>query len=56
MSSVNDSIRKKLEALPPHIYKLAMEAIKLSESGLSETAIAEQLGNVVREIIRKKEM
>jgi malate/lactate dehydrogenase len=54
MADINELIKKKLEELPPNISELATEAIKLSERGLSEISIAEQLSNVVRRIVRTK--
>ncbi len=54
MSTVNDLIKKKLEDFPHDVRELATEAIKLSESGLPEITVADQLANVVRQIIRKK--
>jgi malate/lactate dehydrogenase len=55
MADINELIKKKLEELPQNISELATEAIKLSERGLSETSVAEQLANVVRRLVRKKE-
>lgn len=54
MSDINELIKKKLEKLPPKISKLATEAIKLSESGLPEISVAEQLGNVVRRLVKNR--
>lgn len=55
MSDINDLIRGKLEQYSPEIQKLALEAIKLSESGLPEVSVSEQLANVVRQILRNKD-
>jgi len=54
MADINELIKKKLEELPTNISELATEAIKLSERGLSEISVAEQLANVVRRIVRTK--
>ena len=55
MSDINELIKEKLDIYPEDVQKLALEAIKLSESGLPELSVAEQLGNVVRQIIKKKD-
>ena len=54
MSEVNELIKRKLAAYPTDVQELALTAIKLSEAGLPEASVAEQLENVVRQIIKKK--
>ncbi len=55
MPDINDLIQKKLDRFPADVHELALEAIKLSESGLSDSSVSEQLGHIVRQILRKKE-
>ncbi len=54
MSEVNELIKRKLAAYSTDVQELAFTAIKLSESGLPEASVSEQLENVVRQIIKKK--
>ena len=54
MSEVNELIKRKLAAYPADVQELAFTAIKLSESGLPEASVSEQLENVVRQIIRRE--
>lgn len=54
MSDVNELIKHKLTGYPSDVQELALAAIKLSESGLPELSVSEQLENVVRQIIKKK--
>lgn len=54
MPDINELIKKKLETYPSEIYEVAIKALELAESGLPEVSIAEQLGNVIRQIIRKR--
>lgn len=53
MSEINDSIADKLKVYPPGVAKLAIEAIRLSET-LPESSVAEQLQNVVRNLVREE--
>ena len=54
MTDINDLIKEKLTKFPANINKLAIEAIKLSsDPSLPEVTIADQLGNVVRQIVKK---
>jgi len=55
LPDINDLIKEKLTHYSTEIQELALEAIKLSESGLPEISVSEQLGNVVRQILRKKD-
>ena len=50
----NELIKKKLETFPADVVKLAIEAIKKSETGMSEASVTEYLENVVRQIIRMR--
>ena len=54
MSEINELIKKKLETFPADVVKLAIEAIKKSETGMSEASVTEYLENVVRQIIRMR--
>ncbi len=54
MPEINELIKKKLESFPWDVVTLAMEAIKKSETGMSEASVSEYLENVVRQIIRKR--
>jgi len=54
VSDIHELITKKLQAFPPDVERLAIEALKLSEAGLPETSIAEGLANVVRQIAKGK--
>ena len=54
MSDVNELIVKKLTKYPKDIAELAINAIKLSQSGLSEISVAEQLGHIAKKIIKNK--
>ena len=56
MPDTNDLIIKKLDRFSEDVHELALEAIKLSESGLSDSSVSEQLGHIVRQILRKKEL
>ena len=56
MPDINDLIQKKLDRFSEDVHELALEAIKLSESGLSDSSVSEQLGHIVRQILRKKEL
>lgn len=53
MSEVNELIIQKLKEYDPDVRELATEALKLSET-LSEQSVAEQLENVVRQIIKNR--
>jgi len=55
VSDINELIKKKLELFPSDVAQLAMEALKLSETGLAETSISEALASVVRKIVKAKE-
>ena len=55
VNKINDLIQKKLDHFPEDVHELALEAIKLSESGLSDSSVSEQLRHIVRRILRKKE-
>jgi hypothetical protein len=56
MADINDLIMKKLENFPKDISALAQTAIRLSQTGLSEHAIAEQMGYAAKKIIKDKEV
>jgi hypothetical protein len=55
MSDVNELIRRKLKAYSHDVQELAFTAIKLSDSGLPEASISEQLESVVRQIVRREQ-
>lgn len=54
MSDINQLIQQELDKYPADVVELAAEALKLSQVGLSDAAIAEALENIVRHIARKK--
>ena len=54
MPDVNELIKQKLKGFPANIYEVAIKAIELSESTMSEVSIVEQLENIIRLIIKKK--
>lgn len=55
MSDINELIKEKLQQFPADVAQLAMEALKLSETGLAETSISDALTSVVRKIVKAKE-
>lgn len=55
MSEINDLIINKLKAWPPDVAKLAVEAVRLSET-LPEVTVSEQLQSVVRNLVRDNEV
>ncbi len=55
MTDINDLIMKKLDNFPKDVSSLARAAIRLSQTGLSELSIAEQLGHTAKKIIKTKE-
>jgi len=55
MPNVNELILEKLKEYPPDVFKLARKALKLAGS-FPEASVAEQLGSVVRQIVKKGEV
>ena len=54
MPDINELIKNKLKTYPSEFCEVAIKAIELSESGLPVESIAEQIGNVIRQVVRKK--
>lgn len=54
MPDINELIKKKLKTYPSEICEVAIKALESAESGLPEVSIAEQIGNVIRQVVRKK--
>ncbi len=54
MESVNEVVRKKLEAYPKPESQLALRAIELAERYGNDASVAEQLMTVVRQLTREK--
>ncbi len=54
MSEINELILEKLKKYDTEVIELAMKAIEYAET-MPEKTVAEQLENVVRQIIKKKE-
>ena len=54
METVNEVVRKKLEAYPREQAQLALKAIELAEKYRNEASVSEQLAAVVRQLTRKK--
>lgn len=54
MPDINELIKKKLEIYPSEICEVAIKTLELAESGLPEVSIAEQIGNIIRQVVRKK--
>jgi hypothetical protein len=54
MQLVNEAIRRKLEKYPSPVQKLALQAIMLAEKHGSDASVAEQLKQVVRQLVRDK--
>ncbi|MFA4835143.1 MAG: hypothetical protein WC749_03600 [Dehalococcoidia bacterium] len=58
MADMNDFIQAKLEGKcsDENMLKLALQAVKLSASGLPEASVAEQLEAVVRRLVKDKDI
>ena len=54
MESVNEVVRKKLEAYPKPEAQLALRAIELAEKFGNDVSVAEQLMTVVRQLTQEK--
>jgi hypothetical protein len=52
MSDINEQILAQLDAYPPDVQRLARKALELSPDN-SESAVADALKNVVREIVKQ---
>jgi hypothetical protein len=55
MSDINQIILEKLKEYDPAVVELAVKALDYAEQNMPEPTIAEQLENVVRQIVKKKE-
>jgi hypothetical protein len=55
MSEINELILEKLKRYDADVIELAVKALEYAEKNVSEQTIAEQLENVVRQIVKKKE-
>jgi hypothetical protein len=51
MSDINEQILAQLDTYPPDVQRLARKALELSPDN-SESAVADALKNVVREIVK----
>ena len=54
MQDISDLIINKISSYPESIQELARASIALGEKGLSDNTIAEHLGNIVRQIVKKE--
>lgn len=54
METVNEVVRRKLQAFDKTEAQLALKAIQLAEKGGSEASVAEQLASVVRQLTKEK--
>jgi hypothetical protein len=54
MPEINQLILDKLKEYDPDVIELALKALEYADKNMEERTIAEQLENVVRQIVKKK--
>ncbi|MFC1849114.1 hypothetical protein ACFL27_02795 [candidate division CSSED10-310 bacterium] len=54
MAEINTLIKEKLVHYPPQVQKLALEAVQVAQSGMSEPAIMQHLEAVLRALIKQE--